>query len=513
MATVDANFDTASSAYFPLRHSLLRSAPSHETPPETPCTPPPACRRRCRRARAAARRPWESRRARRRRRSGRRVCTCVDAVDRDVAGAGDVAALPGAHHAATSTGGSSASSRRCESPAGIFLEQQHGGDRNDREPVAATIARSRGHRNAAGAAGAESVDPNSSRPADLGPPAGPPSPLAWQGRNPIIRGWFRLAALARAGAGRAAAATASEATAAGVAQLVEHDVANVVVVGSNPITRSLRIAVGESAMRATILARDLSPRRRADLLSRSEARRALLTVSRNAIGRRMSAKDLDEPEVDELKPKTPTRRRRSEAAAERLNLDVKIDSPSACERHVTVTVSREDVDRYLDEAYSELMATAAVPGFRVGRAPRKLVENRFKDEIGEKIKGSLLMDSLTQISEEQSFTAISEPELNLDAIEVPDEGPMVFEFDIEVRPEFDLPKWKGLQDRAARCASSPTPTSTSSSSRCSPATASWCRTKAPPTAGDYVTANIRVDARRQAARPAKKSACCGFGRR
>jgi len=157
----------------------------------------------------------------------------------------------------------------------------------------------------------------------------------------------------------------------------------------------------------------------------------------------MSAKDLDEPQVDENEV-AGEETAEDEGKPERMNLDVEIASPSACERHVTVTVSREDVDRYLDEAYSELMATASVPGFRVGRAPRKLVENRYKDEIGEKIKGSLLMDSLSQISEEQSFTAISEPELNLDAIEVPDEGPMVFEFDIEVRPEFDLPKWRGL---------------------------------------------------------------------
>jgi trigger factor len=155
----------------------------------------------------------------------------------------------------------------------------------------------------------------------------------------------------------------------------------------------------------------------------------------------MSAEDLDEAAVDELEPEGDA----GEAPPERLNLDVKIASPSACERHVTVTVAREDVDRYLDEAYSEMMSTASVPGFRVGRAPRKLVENRYKDEIGEKIKGALLMDSLSQISEEQSFTAISEPELNLEAIEVPDEGPMVFEFDIEVRPEFELPKWKGLK--------------------------------------------------------------------
>ena len=118
----------------------------------------------------------------------------------------------------------------------------------------------------------------------------------------------------------------------------------------------------------------------------------------------MSAKDIEGSQVDDV----AVAEGGEEEAAERLNLDVQIASPSACERHVTVTVSREDVDRYLDEAYSELMASASVPGFRIGRAPRKLVENRFKEEIGEKIKGSLLMDSLSQISEEQSFTPISE---------------------------------------------------------------------------------------------------------
>ncbi|MEM9351414.1 MAG: trigger factor [Planctomycetota bacterium] len=128
-----------------------------------------------------------------------------------------------------------------------------------------------------------------------------------------------------------------------------------------------------------------------------------------------------------------------------LSLEVEVESPSACERHVTVTIAREDIERYLDDAYSELMPKAEVPGFRAGRAPRKLVENRFKKDIGEQIKGSLLMDSLGQISEEQSFTAISEPEIDLDAVELPADGPMTFEFSIEVRPEFDLPEWRGLE--------------------------------------------------------------------
>ena len=152
----------------------------------------------------------------------------------------------------------------------------------------------------------------------------------------------------------------------------------------------------------------------------------------------MADKDLDEVQADTLTAEP-------DAEDRPLNLQVEVTSPSDCERHVTVTVSREDIDRYMNDAYSELMPSANVPGFRVGRAPRKLVESKFKKQIGEQIKGSLLLDSLSQISEEQSFTAISEPDLNLDAVEVPDEGPMTFEFDIEVRPEFEMPKWKGVK--------------------------------------------------------------------
>jgi trigger factor len=133
-----------------------------------------------------------------------------------------------------------------------------------------------------------------------------------------------------------------------------------------------------------------------------------------------------------------------EEPPKKLNLDVQVTSPGACERHVTVTISRDDIERYFDDAFGELMPTAAVPGFRIGRAPRKVVENRYRDEVSDQVKSALLLDSLEQISEDQRFTAISEPDFDLEAVEVPKDGPMTFEFTIEVRPEFDLPKWRGL---------------------------------------------------------------------
>ena len=130
---------------------------------------------------------------------------------------------------------------------------------------------------------------------------------------------------------------------------------------------------------------------------------------------------------------------------QKLTLDVNIAEPSACERHITVTVSRPDIERYLDDAFGELVPKAEVPGFRIGRAPRKLVETRFKREIGDQVKGSILMDAMTQISEDYDFSAISEPDFDFDSIVMPDDGDLKFEFNVEVRPEFEMPEWKNLE--------------------------------------------------------------------
>jgi trigger factor len=127
-----------------------------------------------------------------------------------------------------------------------------------------------------------------------------------------------------------------------------------------------------------------------------------------------------------------------------LNLDVKVESKSACVRHVVVTIPREDIDRYYSEQFDDLLPKAEVPGFRIGKAPRKLVENKFRKQVADQVKGNLLMDSLTQVSDDQDFSAISEPDVDFETIKLPDEGSLTYEFDIEVRPEFDVPNWKGL---------------------------------------------------------------------
>lgn len=128
-----------------------------------------------------------------------------------------------------------------------------------------------------------------------------------------------------------------------------------------------------------------------------------------------------------------------------IQLEVQVESPQACLREVIVTIPQSEVQRYLKEAYDELVPEAQVPGFRSGRAPRKLVEKQFKDRVTDQVKGSLLMDSLAQVTDSQDFSAIGEPDFDYNSINIPDSGDFKYQFQIEVRPNFDTPSWKGVE--------------------------------------------------------------------
>jgi trigger factor len=132
------------------------------------------------------------------------------------------------------------------------------------------------------------------------------------------------------------------------------------------------------------------------------------------------------------------------AAKPKLELDVQITDVGPCKKHLKVAIPRAAIDRQFDESLGELKREAAVPGFRPGRAPRTLVQKRFRKQVAEQVKSTLLMSCLEQIDEDYSLNPITQPQLDVAAIELPDEGPMKFEMDLEVRPEFSLPDYKSL---------------------------------------------------------------------
>ena len=132
-------------------------------------------------------------------------------------------------------------------------------------------------------------------------------------------------------------------------------------------------------------------------------------------------------------------------AVEKLDMQTEIKEVSSCQRHIKVTIAAEEVAKYFNRELDDFVDRAVVPGFRTGKAPRKVIEKKFKKEIADRVKQGLLLDSLAQVNDSEEVVPISEPDLDLRAVVVPEEGPFVYEYNIEVRPVFDVPNWKGLK--------------------------------------------------------------------
>jgi trigger factor len=123
---------------------------------------------------------------------------------------------------------------------------------------------------------------------------------------------------------------------------------------------------------------------------------------------------------------------------------VAVEDVGPCKKKVIVEVPDETIKEAVDEQYRELRRDAVLPGFRKGRAPRRLLEKRFGKETGEQVKLKLLAEASEAAIKDKKLDILTDPEVDYPHIKLPETGPLKFEFEVEVRPEFELPALEGI---------------------------------------------------------------------
>lgn len=134
-----------------------------------------------------------------------------------------------------------------------------------------------------------------------------------------------------------------------------------------------------------------------------------------------------------------------EEEKKKLTQNVEIKDVGPCRKHIKVTVDRGDIDGLFTEKYKELVTDAQVPGFRPGKAPRQIVMRKYKKDVSDQVRAQVLLASLEQLAEDFDVAPLSPPNIDPAKLEIPDDGPFVYEFEVEVRPQFELPNYRGLK--------------------------------------------------------------------
>ncbi|WP_101844499.1 trigger factor [Halobacillus sp. Marseille-P3879] len=110
---------------------------------------------------------------------------------------------------------------------------------------------------------------------------------------------------------------------------------------------------------------------------------------------------------------------------------------------LTVEVPSEDFNKALDEAFKKVVKQVQVPGFRKGKVPRKLFEQRFGVEsLYQDAIDIVLPKAYSDAVEETGIEPVDRPEVDVQQIEKGQ--PLVFTADVTVKPEVKLGDYKGL---------------------------------------------------------------------
>jgi trigger factor len=151
----------------------------------------------------------------------------------------------------------------------------------------------------------------------------------------------------------------------------------------------------------------------------------------------------EEQSVDNAEQQTEEKPAAEEESPKPKNT-VTIDEAGPCKKKVSIEIPEEAIKIATDEQYKNLRKEALLPGFRKGRAPRRLLEKRFGKDTTEQVKLTLLAEASESALTDSKLDTLGEPDIDFEKIEMPAEGSLKFDFEIEVRPEFELPELEGI---------------------------------------------------------------------
>lgn len=163
---------------------------------------------------------------------------------------------------------------------------------------------------------------------------------------------------------------------------------------------------------------------------------------------------------------TPEMLEKAEREAERLKVELKEKVKSAVKdigtlrKEMVVTVPGEVIRQHFDHNYDEIRGDVALPGFRKGRAPKKLIRRRFSSDVKNSLKTSIIGQSFVSAVENNDLKVLGDPlfrvtkdaEIKLvdfndafAAIELPEDADFVYTCEFEIKPAFELPELKGIE--------------------------------------------------------------------
>jgi len=111
---------------------------------------------------------------------------------------------------------------------------------------------------------------------------------------------------------------------------------------------------------------------------------------------------------------------------------------------LVIEATNEEFEIGLEKAYQKNKSSMNVQGFRKGKAPRKMIEKLYGQEIFfEDAANAIIPDAYSEAAQESGLDIVSQPQI--DVVQLEKDKPFIFSAEVAVKPEVELGAYKGIE--------------------------------------------------------------------
>lgn len=123
-------------------------------------------------------------------------------------------------------------------------------------------------------------------------------------------------------------------------------------------------------------------------------------------------------------------------------MKVQVEELSPVEKKLSIEVDSQRVADELTRAYTSIGKQVKLPGFRQGKVPRRILEQRFKDQVEDDVIQRVVQSAYVQAITEHNVEPVSQPQVTNSGLKPG--APFSFEARVEVKPKVEAKDYKEL---------------------------------------------------------------------
>ena len=124
-------------------------------------------------------------------------------------------------------------------------------------------------------------------------------------------------------------------------------------------------------------------------------------------------------------------------------MDVVVEDVSALTKKISITLPKEGVQKKLEKAYGKLQRETKIKGFRRGKVPRSVIIKHYQGQVEAEVGEKLVQDSYFDAIEKEKVDPVVHPDISDPVFQ--EDGTFTYVANIDIRPEFELADYKGIE--------------------------------------------------------------------